>query len=118
MRVKRTVVENVAAFKTLFCYATLMGEDGTPMHKSKGNMVVFDQAAERVGADTMRWLYANHVPEQNLNFPRIPTEEDMEKAAQMGMPVRLREKWMLTRRTLDKIWNIYWVFVTYANIDQ
>src|SRR5262249_6858051 len=73
---------------------------------------------ERVGADTMRWLYANHVPEQNLNFPRIPTDEDMARSAQTGMPVRLSEKWMLTRRTLDKIWNVYWFFVTYANIDQ
>ncbi len=118
MLVMSTVLQNKPPFQTLFGYATLMAEDGTPMHKSKGNMVVFDQAAERVGADTMRWLYANHVPEQNLNFPRIPTEEDMEKAAQMGIPVRLSEKWMLTRRTLDKIWNIYWFFVTYANIDQ
>ncbi len=95
-----------------------MGEDGTPMHKSKGNLVVFDDAAERVGSDTMRWLYANHVPEQNLNFPRIPTEEDMEKVGTDGLPVRLSEKWMLVRRTLDKIWNVYWFFVTYANIDQ
>ncbi len=95
-----------------------MGEDGTPMHKSKGNLVVFDDAAERVGSDTMRWLYVNHVPEQNLNFPRIPTEADMEKAVEMGQPVRLSEKWMLVRRTLDKIWNVYWFFITYANIDR
>src|SRR5438105_4660601 len=95
-----------------------MGEDGEPMHKSKGNLVVFDDAAERVGSDTMRWLYTNHNPEQNLNFPLIPTEEDMEKAAQTGMPVRLSDKWMLVRRTLDKIWNVYWFFVTYANIDR
>lgn len=118
MLVMSTVLQNRPPFQTLFGYATLMAEDGTPMHKSKGNMIVFDQAAERVGADTMRWLYSNHVPEQNLNFPRIPTEADMEKAAQLGIPVRLSEKWMLTRRTLDKIWNIYWFFVTYANIDQ
>jgi isoleucyl-tRNA synthetase len=65
----------------------------------------------------MRWLFMNHIPEQNLNFPRIPTEEDMEKAARTGMPVRLSEKWMLVRRNLDKIWNVYWFFVTYANID-
>jgi isoleucyl-tRNA synthetase len=116
--VMSTVLENRPPFQTLFGYATLMAEDGTPMHKSKGNMVVFDDAAERVGADTMRWLYANHVPEQNLNFPRIPTDEDMAKSARTGMPVRLSEKWMLTRRTLDKIWNVYWFFVTYANIDQ
>jgi isoleucyl-tRNA synthetase len=117
MLVMSTVLENTAPFKTLFGYGTLMGEDGSPMHKSKGNLVVFDEAAERVGSDTMRWLFANHVPEQNLNFPRIPTAEDMDVAARTGRPVRLSEKWMLVRRTLDKIWNIYSFFVTYANID-
>ncbi len=117
MLVMSTVMENTNPFKTLLGFATLMGEDGTPMHKSKGNLVVFDDAADRVGSDTMRWLYTNHAPEQNLNFPRIPSEGDMEKAAQSGMPVRLSEKWMLVRRTLDKIWNVYWFFVTYANID-
>ncbi len=118
MLVMSTVLEHTRPFKTLFGYATLMDENGEPMHKSKGNQIIFDEAAERVGSDTMRWLYTNHVPEQNLNFPRIPTEEDMQKALQTGMPVRLSEKWMLVRRTLDKIWNIYWFFVTYANIDQ
>ena len=116
--VMSTVLEDRPPFETLFGYALLMGEDGTPMHKSKGNLVVFDDAAERVGSDTMRWLYVNHVPEQNLNFPRIPTEADMEKAVEMGQPVRLSEKWMLVRRTLDKIWNVYWFFITYANIDR
>ncbi len=72
MLVMSTVLENEPPFLTLFGYATLVAEDGTPMHKSKGNMVIFDDAAERVGSDTMRWLFANHVPEQNLNFPRIP----------------------------------------------
>jgi isoleucyl-tRNA synthetase len=118
MLVMSTVLEDTAPFKTLFGYATLVAEDGTPMHKSKGNMIVFDEAAERVGSDTMRWLFANHVPEQNLNFPRIPTDEDMEKSAQTGLPVRLSEKWMLVRRTLDKIWNVYSFFVSYANIDR
>jgi isoleucyl-tRNA synthetase len=118
MLVMSTVLENTAPFKTLFGYATLMAEDGTSMHKSKGNMIVFDDAAERVGSDTMRWLFANHVPEKNLNFPLIPTDEDMEKSAQTGLPVRLSDKWMLVRRTLDKIWNVYSFFVSYANIDQ
>ena len=118
MLVMSTVLENTPPFKELFGYALLFGEDGTPMHKSKGNLVVFDDAAERIGSDTMRWLYANHVPEQNLNFPRIPTDEDMERSAQTGLPVRLSEKWMLVRRTLDKIWNVYGFFVSYANIDQ
>ena len=118
MLVMSTVLENTAPFKTLFGFATLMGDDGTPMHKSKGNLVVFDDAAGRVGSDTMRWLYTNHAPEQNLSFPRIPSNEDMEKSEQTGLPVRLSEKWMLVRKTLDKIWNVYWFFTTYANIDQ
>ena len=118
MLVMSTVLEDAPPYQTLFGYATLMAEDGTSMHKSKGNMIVFDDASERVGSDTMRWLFTGHIPEQNLNFPRIPTEEDMEKAAQAGLPVRLSEKWMLVRRTLDKIWNVYWFFVTYANIDN
>ncbi len=118
MLVMSTVLENTAPFKTLFGFATLMGDDGTPMHKSKGNLVVFDEAASRVGSDTMRWLYTNHVPEQNLSFPRIPSEEEMEKSEQTGLPVRLNERWMLVRKTLDKIWNVYWFFTTYANIDQ
>ena len=117
MLVMSTVLEKQTPFKTLFGYALLMGEDGTPMHKSKGNLVVFDDAAERVGSDTMRWLFANHNPEQNLSFPRIPTDEDMEKSARTGLPVRLSEKWMLVRRMLDKLWNVYGFFVTYANID-
>lgn len=115
--VMSTVLEETTPFKTLFGYGTLMGEDGTPMHKSKGNLVVFDDAAERVGVDTMRWLFTNHIPEQNLNFPGIPSEEDMEKARQTGQPVRLSEKWVLVRRMFDKLWNVYSFFVTYANID-
>lgn len=118
MLVMSTVLENTAPFKTLFGYALVMGEDGTPMHKSKGNQVVFDDAAERVGADTMRWLYANHSPELNLNFPRIPSDEEMQKSAETGLPVRLSEKWVLVRRMQEKLWNVYWFFVTYANIDQ
>ncbi|HLI70666.1 MAG TPA: isoleucine--tRNA ligase, partial [Ktedonobacteraceae bacterium] len=118
MLVMSTVLENTPPFKALFGYATLMGEDGSPMHKSKGNMVVFDDAAERVGSDTMRWLFTGHAPEQNLKFPRIPTDEDMDVAARTGRPVRLSEKWMLVRRALDKVWNIYSFFVTYANIDS
>lgn len=117
MLVMSTVLENRPPFQTLFGYGTLMGEDGTPMHKSKGNLVIFDEAAERVGSDTMRWLFANHIPEQNLNFPSIPGTKEAQAAEEAGNPLRLNEKWMLVRRTLDKIWNVYKFFVNYANID-
>jgi len=118
MLVMSTVLEGTSPFKTLLGFATLLGEDGEPMHKSKGNLVVFDEAAETVGSDTMRWLYLNQNPELNLNFPRIPSEQAVKLAREAGVAVRLSEKWMLVRRTLDKIWNVYWFFVTYANIDS
>ncbi len=34
-----------------------------------------------------------------------------------GQPPRLNELWMQTRAPLDKLWNVYSFFVTYANID-
>ena len=31
------------------------------MHKSWGNAIWFDDAAEKMGVDTMRWLYASQI---------------------------------------------------------
>ena len=57
-----TVLRREAPFRTIFGYATLFGEDGRPMHKSWGNAIEFDEAAERMGVDVMRWMYANARP--------------------------------------------------------
>ena len=54
-----TVLRREPPFKTIFGYATLFGEDGRPMHKSWGNAIEFDEAAERMGVDVMRWMYAH-----------------------------------------------------------
>ncbi len=118
MLVMSAALENTEPFKTVLGYATLLDEKGEEMHKSKGNSIAFDEAAELVGADTMRWLYANHPPEQNLRFPRIPTEKDAQEAQAKGQPVRLSDLWLNVRAALDKLWNVYSFFVTYANIDQ
>ena len=53
-----TVLRREPPFKTIFGYATLFGEDGRPMHKSWGNAIEFNEAAERMGVDVMRWMYA------------------------------------------------------------
>jgi isoleucyl-tRNA synthetase len=66
----------------------------------------------------MRWLFASGVPEQNLGFPRIPSEEAAGTARGQGQPPRLSDRWMQVRAPLDKLWNMYSFFVTYANIDQ
>jgi isoleucyl-tRNA synthetase len=92
-----TVMTGRAPFKTLFGYALMRAEDGREMHKSWGNAIEFNEAAERVGADPMRWLFAAHNPEQNLHFGYKSIEE----------------QW---RRFLT-LWNVFSFFVTYARED-
>jgi len=115
--VMSAALENTPPFKTALGYATLLDQNGEEMHKSKGNSIPFDEAAEIVGADTMRWLYMNHAPEQNLRFPSIPTHEQAAAMRGQGQPPRLSDLWMQARAPLDKLWNVYSFFVTYANID-
>lgn len=88
----------VGPFKNLFSYGTLYAEDGREMHKSWGNAIWFDDGVEKMGADTMRWLYANCKPEKNLRF-----------GYNVGDETR--------RRFLIPLWNVYSFFVTYANLD-
>jgi isoleucyl-tRNA synthetase len=91
-----TVLRREPPFKTIFGYATLFGEDGRPMHKSWGNSIEFDEAAERMGVDVMRWLYASARPEDNILFGWHTADE--------------------ARRELLVLWNVYAFFVTYARL--
>ena len=94
-----TVLTQKEPFKNLFGYATLLAEDGREMHKSWGNAIEFNEAADTMGADTMRWLYASCKPEKNLRF-----------GYNIGDETR--------RRFLIPLWNVYSFFITYANLDQ
>jgi isoleucyl-tRNA synthetase len=94
-----TILERRAPFKHVFTYATLLGEDGRPMHKSWGNAIEFNEAADKMGVDVMRWLYCNHKPEKDLLFG-------------YGRAREVRRQFLLP------LWNVYSFFVTYANIDQ
>jgi isoleucyl-tRNA synthetase len=91
-----TVLRREAPFKTIFGYATLFGEDGRPMHKSWGNAIEFDEAAERMGVDVMRWLYMSSRPDDNILFGWHAADE--------------------ARRRLLVLWNVYAFFVTYARL--
>ncbi len=93
-----TVLENKPPFKVLLGHALVRDEFGEEMHKSKGNAIWFDDAAEKMGADLMRWMFARHNPVQNLNFGYGPAEE--------------------IKRNLLTLWNVYSFFITYANIDN
>ncbi len=91
-------LEDRTPVETILGYALLRDEHGEEMHKSKGNAIWFDDAADRMGTDVMRWLYCTHNPVNNLNF-----------GYSLGDEVR--------RRFLLPLWNSYSFFVTYANLD-
>lgn len=84
-------------FKTVLGFATLLAEDGRPMHKSWGNMIEFNEGAEKIGVDVMRWMYVRQNPQNNLLFGYKVANE-------------VRRKFHLL------LWNIYNFFVTYAII--
>ena len=93
-----TVLENQEPFRCVFSYALMRDEKGQEMHKSRGTAIWFEEAAEEIGVDTMRWLFVRQNPAANLNFgPRVANE--------------VRRSFFLT------LWNTYSFFVTYANID-
>ena len=92
-----TVMEGRPPFRLMFGYRLMKDEKGEEMHKSKGNAVEFNQAAEQEGADAMRWLYASHNPEHDLWF---------------GYG-KIRD----ARRQFLVLWNIYEFFLTYAEVD-
>jgi isoleucyl-tRNA synthetase len=93
-----TILERKAPFRDVFTYATLLAEDGRPMHKSWGNSIEFNEAADEMGVDVMRWLYCMHKPEKDLLFGFHGAD-------------------LIRRQFLIPLWNVYSFFVTYANID-
>lgn len=93
-----TVVDQSPPFLINFGYGTLVAEDGRPMHKSWGNSIEFNEAADKMGVDVMRWLYALQNPEKDLLFGYHRGDE-------------------ARRQFLIPLWNVYSFFVTYANLD-
>ncbi|PIZ58545.1 isoleucine--tRNA ligase [bacterium (Candidatus Torokbacteria) CG_4_10_14_0_2_um_filter_35_8] len=94
-----TVLENTNPFKALLGHNTVFDECGEEMHKSKGNAIWFDDAAEKMGVDIMRWMYCRHNPTINLNFGYGPANE-------------------IRRQFFSTLWNTYSFFVMYANANN
>ncbi|MBI4639081.1 MAG: isoleucine--tRNA ligase, partial [Candidatus Tectomicrobia bacterium] len=91
-------LEETTPYKNVLVSEKLYDEQGRPMHKSWGNAIPFDEAAERMGADVMRWVYAQQNIAMNLRFGYGPAHE--------------------TKRKMLTLWNVYSFFVTYANLDE
>jgi len=91
-------LENKPATRTVMGYGTLLAEDGRAMHKSWGNSIEFNEAADSIGADVMRWMFSNQRYETDILFGYKHADETR-------------------RRFLLPLWNVYSFFVTYARLD-
>ena len=100
------MIADRAPFKALLGHALVRDARGEEMHKSKGNSIAFDEAAEALGAEVMRYIYAEQKTGQNLNFP------DLHPTANAGQTLDAE-----ARRKVLTFWNCYSFFVMYATAD-
>ncbi len=91
-------LEKKPPFKTVLGHALVKDEKGNDMHKSAGNAIWFEDAAEEMGVDVLRWIFAAQNPENNLLFGYGAARE--------------------IRKQLITLWNVYSFFVTYARLDE
>ena len=91
------VLEDKAPYESVLTYSAVVKEDGGKFSKS-GYMIKFDEAAEKIGADPIRYLYAG-----------APVNNDVRFGFNLGDE---------SRRKLLNFWNIYVFFNTYAILDM
>jgi isoleucyl-tRNA synthetase len=110
-----TMMENRPPFQVLLGHGQVRDQWGEEMHKSKGNSIAFEGAADTgykvvdrtgklheyppMGADLIRWLFLRHNSALNINFGPTPAEE-------------LRAAFTL------KLWNSYAFLCNYARLDE
>lgn len=86
-----------APYERVLAYNSVVAEDGTRFSKT-GYMIQFDEAAEMVGADPIRYLFAGANTSSDVRFGFNLGDE--------------------ARRKMLSLWNIYTFFMTYAEITQ
>lgn len=91
------VLEDRAPYERVLAFNSVIAEDGSKFSKT-GFMIKFDDAAEKIGADTIRYMYAG-----------APVANDVRFGYNLGDEAR---------RKLLSFWNIYTFFQTYAKIDK
>ena len=115
-------------FQTLLGHRLVQNEQGAAMHKSDGTAIWFEEAAEQLGVDTMRWMYLAQNPAQDLRFgTRHPDQP--ETLQTVDGPLELTREGIPTckvtsgpadetrRQILIPLWNCYKFFVDYAVAD-
>lgn len=91
------VLEDRAPYERVLSYNSVVAEDGSKFSKT-GFMIKFDEAAEKIGADSIRYLYAG-----------APVANDVRFGFNLGDEAR---------RKLLAFYNIFTFYNTYAAIDR
>ena len=86
-----------APYKQVVAHSSVVNEEGGKFSKT-GKMIRFDDAAEKIGADPVRYLYAGAPVATDVRFGYKLTDE--------------------ARRKMLGLWNIYIFFNLYAAIDN
>ena len=116
-------------FKTLLGHRLVMNEAGKPMHKSDGTAIWFEEAAEQIGVDTMRWMYLAQNPSSDLRFGTRHPDQPVTLETPSGptsMTIDGVKTHLVTstpadetrRMVLIPLWNSYAFFVNYARLDE
>lgn len=96
--VMSVVLTGRAPYEKIITYQYVRDEHGNEFHKSGGNSLECDIVADKVGAETIRYLYAGANPTNDMRFGFSLTDE--------------------ARRKIMAFWNIYSFFNTYAVLDN
>ncbi len=116
-------------FKNLLGHRLVMDEHGNAMHKSDGTAIWFEEAAEQLGVDTLRWMYLAQNPATDLRFGlrhkdqpvTVPTMDGPISQTKEGLPcckVTSTPADEVRRMVLIPLWNSYAFFVNYAILDK
>lgn len=91
------VLTGKAPYEKVVTHSSVIQEDGTKFSKT-GKMIKFDEAAEKMGADTIRYLYCSAPIIGDVRFGYNLTDE--------------------ARRKIIAFWNVYVFFNLYAGLDN
>ncbi|MBC8289606.1 MAG: class I tRNA ligase family protein, partial [Planctomycetes bacterium] len=116
-------------FKTLLGHRLVRDEDGNEMHKADGTAIWFEEAAEQLGVDTIRWMYLSQNPAVDLRFGLRHPDEPVTLETPEGSITETKEGVACCkvtsgpanetrRRVLIPLWNSYAFFVNYARLDE
>lgn len=95
-----TLVFDETPYRNVVCLGHIVDKDGQKMSKSKGNVIDPWTILDSKGADALRWYFLAS------GSPWSPRRVFMEGIDET------------TRRFLLTLWNTYYFFVTYANLDH